>query len=279
MHQQMRAAARLLVCALAAVLLTAATGYQVNHGTNQDITEWSVCKNVANNSPTGKAIFVPTKTSTEWAAFYNASTPGITIANCGCTVTPGSQSYTTAGSFSFTIPCYNTLTVQVWGGGGGGAGATSGSRKAGTTGGASNFDGALVANGGVHAPTSASGGAGGTASGGTTNTTGAAGTATVGGAGANGGSGGGSSGNNKPGKPGSAPGGGGSGGYFLAVMGGSTARGGGGGGGGYTTRSYASGVYTVGTSVNATVGAGGVGGNSTYDGGAGAVGRVTITWN
>lgn len=73
---------RLLICAFAAVLLTAATGYQVNNGATSTITEWSTCKKVTNNSATGKAIFVPTNTSTEWAAFYNASTPGVTIQAC-----------------------------------------------------------------------------------------------------------------------------------------------------------------------------------------------------
>ena len=73
---------RLLLCTLAATLLTAATGYQVNYGANQNITEWSTCKNVANNSPTGKALFVPTNTSTEWSQFYTHAPAGVTIAAC-----------------------------------------------------------------------------------------------------------------------------------------------------------------------------------------------------
>ena len=36
--------------------------------------------------------------------------------------TPGSTTYSTAGTFSFTVPEYNTLTVIVKGGGGGGGG-------------------------------------------------------------------------------------------------------------------------------------------------------------
>lgn len=73
---------RSVLCVFAASLLTAASSYQINYGANQDITEWSTCKNVSNSSPTGKALFVPTNTSTEWAAFYNASIPGVTIQAC-----------------------------------------------------------------------------------------------------------------------------------------------------------------------------------------------------
>lgn len=281
----MKRFARLLLCAFTAVLLTAATGYQVNYGANQNITEWSTCKNVANSSPTGKAIFVPTNTSTEWAAFYNASTPGVTIANCGCAVTAGSQTYSTAGTYSFAVPCHNTLTVEVWGGGGGGGGCLN---IAGGAGGASTWDSTvLVANGGGGASNTTQGtpGSGGTASGGTTNTTGDAGQkgktndyGGAGGAGANGGAGGAKQGSiGANGKGGSAPGGAG-GGCTTGAR--SFAAMSGGGGGGYATKTWSAGTYAVGANVQAVVGAGGAKGNgSSYDGGAGAVGRVTVTWN
>jgi len=44
----------------------------------------------------------------------------------GNPIVPGSVTYSTAGTLSFTVPAHNTLTVQVWGGGGGGAGAKQG---------------------------------------------------------------------------------------------------------------------------------------------------------
>lgn len=56
-------------------------------------------------------------------------------------VTPGSQTYSAAGSSSFTVPLYSTLTITIRGGGGGGAGE-SGNRTGGgggTGGGASSF--------------------------------------------------------------------------------------------------------------------------------------------
>ena len=73
-----------LVLAVAILLLPwaahAANSYNLANGATQQITEHGVCKKVTNSI--GKAIFIPTKTSTEWAAFYNASTPGITKAVC-----------------------------------------------------------------------------------------------------------------------------------------------------------------------------------------------------
>lgn len=81
----MKHLARVLFCALMATLLTAASSHQVNYGTNQDITEFSTCKNVANASSTGKALFVPTNTSTEWSTFYGHAPAGVTISACAPT--------------------------------------------------------------------------------------------------------------------------------------------------------------------------------------------------
>ncbi len=274
------ALSRLLMVA-SALMLSAATGYQVNNGTDQDIDEHSVCKNVANSHASGQAIFVPTNTSTEWSTFYGNPPPGVTISNCGCTVTAGSQTYSTAGTYSFTVPCHNTLTVEVWGAGGGGVGWSNSTRKNGVTGGGSDWDGTVVANGGGGAGSSA--GAGGTASGGTINATGGAGAGSGsngrnGGAGANGGAGGPDRSCYGNGYGGSAPGGGGGG--ACSQYGRGAYYGNGAGGGGYSTITYSAGTYAVGNSVPVTVGAGGAGGNgSSRDGGSGAVGRVTVSWN
>lgn len=206
-------------------------------------------------------------------------------------VVPGSTTYSTAGSHMFTVPLHNNLTVQVWGGGGGGASAVNGARTAGANGGQSHWNNAVVGNGGGGAPASAggsngAGGSGGTASGGTTNTAGSNGgigditlgrPSGTGGASPNGG--GTQEGVTYTGLPvnglnGNAPGGGGSGGHYLQP-------GGGGGGGGYSSRSYSSGTFGVGTGVPVTVGSGGLGGvrSGAGSGGNGAVGRVVISWN
>lgn len=217
----------------------------------------------------------------------------------------GSQTYSTPGTHSFTVPAYGTLTVQVWGGGGGGGGggeawpsdgiwvnysydgsAGSTSSFAGTVagyGGGGGQCGAVVCNtgpayGDPSQNWNGAAGSGGSASGGTTNTTGSSGSAGgsnyVGGAGGSSPNGGGS---------GSAPGGGGPGGqgwngslYLSPGSGG----GGGGGGGGYSTRAYASGALTQGASIAVVVGSGGSGGASggSVAGTAGGAGRVTITW-
>ncbi len=58
-----------------------ATSYRVNNGANQDIAEWSYCRNIAN--ATGRDIFIPTNTSAEWSGFFNNSPGGITVSNCG----------------------------------------------------------------------------------------------------------------------------------------------------------------------------------------------------
>jgi len=264
-----------------AFLLSAATAYQVNHGAAQDITEHSECRNVANNHASGKAIFIPTKTSGEWASLYNGPPPHVTVTACAvaCTVTPGSQSFTTAGNHTFAVPCHNTLTVEVWGAGGGGAGCNGTKKVAGADGGTSDWDGTVLANGGNGA-SSSSGGAGGTASGGTTNITGSDSTSSKGGNGANGGAGGAARTSNGNGNPGSAPGGGGGAARNTPIMGGGGCSSpGGGGGGGYASISYVSGTYTVSSSVPIAVGGGGAGGNTTAKGGNGAVGRVTVTWN
>lgn len=297
---------------------------EVPHGATYNIDEHSTCRAVTNNHASGQTIMVPTKSAAEWNtganAFLNALPAGVTatacsscgtITNCaaagGGGVTPGSQTFSTAGSHSFTVPCHNTLTVQLWGGGGGGNGTTGGNADTvGVTGGASTWDGGSAsgkpqANGGSKGIAVAGsfpgngGGAGGTAVNCTTSTAGEkggndswrqnngntysgkggnAGTVGTGGAAVLGSA-------DKPGIAGTAPGGGGSGSTSYDTARGSTVSRGfpGGGGGAYCSRTYSSGTYTAGTNVTVVVGAGGAGGNSTYDGGAGAVGRVTITWN
>lgn len=179
----------------------------------------------------------------------------------------GSQTYSTPGTYSFTVPAYTTLTVQVWGGGGGGTGAYI----EGTSGASSQFGATVIAGGGGNGGDPGDGG-GGTASGGTTNTSGGNGSYTSGGNSPNGGAGG------QPGtdgdSTGNAPGGGG------GPLGEGVGQGG--GGGAYSTRTYSAGQLSG--SITVVVGAGGNGDNASWNGsymggGDGANGRVYITWN
>lgn len=79
-----------LILALCLVLLPvagthAANSYKINAGATVSINEHGTCKRVKNNKSV--ALFVPTKTSTEWAAFRNASASGATLSNCVITCT------------------------------------------------------------------------------------------------------------------------------------------------------------------------------------------------
>lgn len=60
----------------------AATSYQVNSTALVSINEFGVCRDVTNNHASGKALMVPTNTSTEWASFYNNPPAGVTVATC-----------------------------------------------------------------------------------------------------------------------------------------------------------------------------------------------------
>lgn len=202
-------------------------------------------------------------------------------------VVPGSTTFD-SGSGTYTVPNYDTLTIEVWGGGAPG----------GTTitpdGNGSGVAGTILANGGGRPTSNANGGTGGpggTASGGnTTNTTGSAGTGAsptnfgagtsgAGGAGANGGAGGAAKGtgtNPNNGNPGTAPGGGGGGQNFQGD-GGLFSKYPGGGGGGYAKSVYVRGVTSgaplIGSGLSYSVGAV----SSAANQGDGAAGRVKFT--
>lgn len=189
---------------------------------------------------------------------------------------PGSLTYSTAGTYSFTVPanCVN-LTVRAWGAGGGGGGDGSGA-GAGGAGGNTVVNGTIIANGGTGGQSSGTGvnGTGGSSSGGDFNKSGRDGSpGTSGSSGAGGdtwtslkegalalsSSGSGLTGNN---------GGGGSGG-----MAGGGLTGGGGGGGG-----FAQGTLTVtpGQTISVVIGTGGSVGAGAGGGGRGGDGKVIL---
>lgn len=71
-----------LLCIWTFGILHAATGYQVSSGGSQEITEWSTCKKVTNGHASGKGLFVPTNSGTEWTTFYSNPPPGVAVAAC-----------------------------------------------------------------------------------------------------------------------------------------------------------------------------------------------------
>lgn len=98
----------------------AANYHQVNNGQSSVIDEHTVCRVVTNNS--GAAIYVPTKTSAEWASFYNNPPTSVTSPPCaGCTLDGANVAhgdsrtfylstrscYGTCGSISQSRNCYN----------------------------------------------------------------------------------------------------------------------------------------------------------------------------
>lgn len=191
---------------------------------------------------------------------------------------PGSQDYTTPGTYAFIVPVYNTLTVTVDGAGGGGAGELS----AAVAGGNSSFNGTVIAGGGGAGSTAAAG-ASSAASGGDSNLGGAPGQIIFsggnGGSAASGASGGtGSGNNNTSAQPGGFPGGGG-GACTYGVT-----NGGGGGGGARAVKTYTIGQLAPGSSITVIVGQGGARGNSAansgnWANGNGGTGRVQISWS
>ena len=211
-------------------------------------------------------------------------------------VTPGSTTITATGSGSFTVPAYNTLVIELWGGGGG-----SGS-VVGTASGYNGTDGAdtfitslsLIAGGGKLSLGAgnygvSAGGVGGTATGGNINTSGGNGGSPVnynylnqnaGGSSPNGGAGGAYSGAYLVnGNPGFSPGGGG-GGAAYSNNSGTVGVSGGAGGGAYCKKTYALGTIPFGTGLIFSVGTGGRGGyQGANTGAAGAPGQIKFTWS
>jgi MSHA biogenesis protein MshQ len=195
-------------------------------------------------------------------------------------IEPGSQNFTTVGTTSFSVPNYNTLTIELWGGGASGGGGFN--FPDGQPGGSSSISQISLTAGGGGAGRSrnngAAGGAGGVASGGNdTNWNGEAGNRAKPNIWT-----GGRDGRrlnlglepNYTGDPfGTVDGGGGRGGY-------GNGEGGGGGGGAYVKSVYTAGAVAPGTSLTVVVGGGGIGrfDSASGEGGAGARGRVLISW-
>lgn len=207
-----------------------------------------------------------------WKLILNAEPP----------VVPGSTTYSTPGTYSFTVPSHNSLVVELRGGGASGFCASA---TPGNAGGASTFGTGLTANGAPAPTVRTSTGPGGTGVGGDTNVTGGtgeAGTGSYGGAGGAGANGGGAGGARRTtagwGLNGAAPGGGGGGNMIAgkAFIGG----GAGGGGGGYTKKTYSKGTFAYNSTVTLVVGAGApYAGPGDPRSGTGGAGRAVITWS
>ena len=208
------------------------------------------------------------------------------------------ETFSTPGNHTFTVPPGITnLTVKAWGGGGGSGGHGTATVTKGEDGGATTIQGLSAGGGkgsaGATSGSPTTGGAGGTASGGTTNTSGGNGTqgsvaanASIGGNGGLSPNGGGQQNganckdNNSSlsGINGNSPGGGAGGSARRVANPSSSRRSTGGGGGG----AYVESAFSVlpGQPITFIVGSGGPAGTGDQAaGGAGADGQVIITYN
>lgn len=196
-------------------------------------------------------------------------------------VVSGSANFTAVGTTSFVVPNHNIFIVEVWGGGGsGGGGFNFGDGDTGDP--SSILELSLTAGGGAGGKSrnnGAAGGAGGVASGGNNqNQNGEAGNRAKPNIFTGGRDGLRFSQNLEPnytGDPfGTPDGGGGRGGY-------GNGEGGGGGGGAYVRSIYAFGAVAPNSSLTLVVGEGGIGrfDSDPGQGGAGANGRIFISWS
>lgn len=197
-------------------------------------------------------------------------------------VVPGTATYTSPGSYSFSVPIYNSIRVEVYGGGGGAAYYDLGQQAAGNGGGTSTAaisQGTLTATGGqgglIWTSGTSVGGTGSGPSGSYTETGGSSAQAQpypTGGRGA--GPGGGAGGYWPTSRAGAQPGGGGAA-YSTLSPGGNFRSVSGGGGGGYVRFET---TAAVGATIAIVVGAGGTGFPS-GSGANGGAGLVRITWS
>lgn len=90
-------------------IVYAAQSYRLNNGQTQQINEQGACAQIGNGS--GKDIFVPTNSSTEWSAFRDHVPSGVTISSC-CAGNSGSACSATSAANSCGQTATNYGTIQ-----------------------------------------------------------------------------------------------------------------------------------------------------------------------
>lgn len=89
------------------------TGYVIDHGDSAVIDKHGVKKKVKNNHASGRAIFVPLKSSTEWSTFIAKPPAGVTIEDAltcptGYILVPGNPTF---GTSDFCVAKYEMKNV------------------------------------------------------------------------------------------------------------------------------------------------------------------------
>src|SRR3989344_3773352 len=72
----------LIILSFLILIAEASDNSTVNYNTNSNITAFSTCKKVTNNSGTGLSVYVPTQSSAEWASFYTNPPAGVSVSSC-----------------------------------------------------------------------------------------------------------------------------------------------------------------------------------------------------
>lgn len=93
-----------------------ADSYRLNNGAVQNISEHGQCRRITNSS--GNAIFIPTKTASEWSAFYGVTTTGVTKAACPALQNTWVTLSTTSQPVDRIIPSlvWTGTSAILWGG-------------------------------------------------------------------------------------------------------------------------------------------------------------------
>lgn len=97
-------------------------GYHIDHGESVVIDAHGVKKKVTSNHASGKTIYVPLNTQTEWTTFVANAPPGVTVEDVGCGTGAPITIFLKSGS-SWVVPndwCPTANTIHAIGGGGGG---------------------------------------------------------------------------------------------------------------------------------------------------------------
>lgn len=90
-------------------LMNGGTGYLIDHGDNAVIDKHEIKKKVTNNHASGRAIFVPLNTSTEWSSFISNPPPGVTIEDVAEAVVQ------VVAGYRHTCALSETGRVRCWG--------------------------------------------------------------------------------------------------------------------------------------------------------------------
>ena len=121
-----------------------AAGYSLINAASGPITAWGTCYSINNTS--GKSVFIPTKTSSEWSTFYNNLPSGVTKSSC-CAADNGQSCNSSANSCgqtnSGTYDCSGNCSASTPGTGNYGNSCASAANSCGMT----SYSGTIQCNG------------------------------------------------------------------------------------------------------------------------------------